>query len=38
MAAAALIAMIDGVHLHNTTRDPAARDRLVAWTVRRLLT
>lgn len=37
LGAAAVIAMVEGVHLHDGDRDPAARDEIVLWTLRRLL-
>jgi len=36
-AAAALMAIIEGIHLHQPRRDPGKRDRLVLWTLERLL-
>lgn len=33
----ALMALIDGIRLHDGDRDPVARDRLVLWTVHRLV-
>jgi AcrR family transcriptional regulator len=36
-AAAAIMAMVEGIHLHERERDPAARDRLILWTLRRLV-
>jgi len=35
MAAAAIVAIVEGVHLHDAPRDPAARDELVLWALRR---
>lgn len=37
-AAAAIMSMIEGIHLHERKRDPRARDRLILWTLRRLVT
>lgn len=36
-ASAAITAMIEGIHLHERERDPAARNELVLWTLHRLL-
>jgi AcrR family transcriptional regulator len=36
-AAAAIMAMIEGIHLHEENRDPVARNRLVLWTLHRLV-
>ncbi|HSS03983.1 MAG TPA: helix-turn-helix domain-containing protein [Solirubrobacterales bacterium] len=33
MAAAALIAMVEGIHLHSPTRDASARNDLVLWVI-----
>lgn len=38
MAAAALIAVIEGIHLHETARDTDARNHLVGWLIQRLIT
>jgi AcrR family transcriptional regulator len=35
MATAATVAIVEGVHLHDAPRDPAARDELVLWALRR---
>jgi AcrR family transcriptional regulator len=35
MAAAAIVAIVEGVHLHDAPYDPAARDELVLWALRR---
>ena len=35
-AAAAMMALIEGFHLHEVDRDTAARDDVVLWTLRRL--
>jgi AcrR family transcriptional regulator len=35
-AAKSMMALIEGIHLHNADRDNAARDELVLWTLRRL--
>lgn len=35
-AAQVLMAMVEGIHLHEPDRDPAARDELIRWTLRRL--
>jgi AcrR family transcriptional regulator len=35
-AAKAMMAMIEGIHLHERSRDTAARDDLVLWTLHRL--
>jgi AcrR family transcriptional regulator len=35
-AAKAMMALVEGIHLHETNRDSAARDDLVLWTLRRL--
>jgi AcrR family transcriptional regulator len=35
-AAKAIMALIEGVHLHKRSRDSVARDELVLWTLRRL--
>jgi AcrR family transcriptional regulator len=37
MAAAAVVAVIEGIHLHEPTRDPDARNRLVGWLIQRLI-
>jgi AcrR family transcriptional regulator len=37
LAAAGIIAMVEGIHLHDEERDPGARDELVLWTLRKLL-
>jgi AcrR family transcriptional regulator len=34
MAAAAIVAIVEGIHLHDTPYDPAARDELVLWALR----
>jgi AcrR family transcriptional regulator len=36
-AAAAIMAIVEGIHLHERNRDPAARNRLVLWTLHRLV-
>lgn len=36
-AAVVVMAMVEGIHLHDAHRDAAARDRLIGWTLRRLL-
>jgi AcrR family transcriptional regulator len=36
-AAAAVMAMVEGIHLHEPDRDPPSRDRLILWTLRRLV-
>jgi AcrR family transcriptional regulator len=36
MAAAAVIAVIEGIHLHEPSRDPGARNHLVGWLIQRL--
>jgi AcrR family transcriptional regulator len=36
-ASAAVMAMVEGIHLHEPERDPASRDRLILWTLRRLV-
>jgi hypothetical protein len=36
MGAAAIIAVIDGMHLHEFSRDPDARNRLIGWSFQRL--
>jgi AcrR family transcriptional regulator len=36
-AAAALMAVVEGIHLHERERDPAARNELVRWTLHRLI-
>lgn len=36
-AAAAIMAMVEGIHLHEEDRDPVARNRLILWTLRRLV-
>lgn len=36
MAAATIIAVIEGIHLHEPARDPDARNRLVGWLIQRL--
>jgi len=36
-AAAAVMAVVEGIHLHERERDPAARNELVLWTLHRLL-
>lgn len=36
MASAAVIAMVEGIHLHDDSRDAATRDELVRWAIRRL--
>jgi AcrR family transcriptional regulator len=35
-AAKAMMALVEGIHLHETNRDTAARDDLVLWTLHRL--
>ncbi|HEY1690190.1 MAG TPA: TetR/AcrR family transcriptional regulator [Solirubrobacteraceae bacterium] len=35
-AAKAMMALVEGVHLHETSRDSAARNDLVLWTLRRI--
>lgn len=35
-AAKAMMALIEGIHLHDPVRDAPARDHLVLWTLRRL--
>jgi AcrR family transcriptional regulator len=35
MAAAAIVAIVEGIHLHDAPHDPAARDELVLWALRR---
>jgi AcrR family transcriptional regulator len=35
-AARAVMAVVEGVHLHDVDRDTGARDELVLWTIRRL--
>ena len=37
-AAKAMMALIEGIHLHETNRDSGARDDLVLWTLKRLTT
>ena len=37
LAAAALIAMVEGVHLHKPDRDASARNQLVLWAIRKFL-
>lgn len=37
MAAAALVAMVEGIHLHSPTRDASARNELVLWAMRRFV-
>ena len=32
-----VVAVIEGIHLHEPTRDPDARDELVQWLIRRLI-
>ncbi len=34
MAAAAIVAIVEGIHLHDAPYDPAARDGLVLWALR----
>jgi AcrR family transcriptional regulator len=36
MAAAAVIAVIEGIHLHEPSRDPDVRNHLVGWLIQRL--
>jgi AcrR family transcriptional regulator len=36
-AAAAIMAIVEGIHLHEREREPAARNELVLWTLHRLL-
>jgi hypothetical protein len=36
MAAAAVIAVIEGIHLHEPSRDSDARNHLVGWLIQRL--
>jgi AcrR family transcriptional regulator len=36
-AAGAIMAMVEGIHLHQRSRDRSARDRLIGWTLRRLV-
>lgn len=35
MAAAAIVAIVEGLHLHEAPYDPARRDELVVWALRR---
>jgi AcrR family transcriptional regulator len=35
MATAAIVAIVEGVHLHDAPYDPAARDELVLWAIQR---
>ena len=35
-AAKAMMALVEGIHLHETNRDTAARDDLVLWTLKQL--
>lgn len=35
LAAAAIVAIVEGIHLHDTPRDPAARNELVLWALQR---
>jgi AcrR family transcriptional regulator len=35
MAAAAVVAIVEGIHLHGPTRDPSTRNELVLWALRR---
>jgi AcrR family transcriptional regulator len=37
MAAAAAIAMIEGIHLHEASRNPEERNLLVGWLIQRLI-
>lgn len=37
MAAAALVAMVEGIHLHSPTRDASARNELVLWVIQSLV-
>jgi AcrR family transcriptional regulator len=37
-ASKAMMALIEGIHLHERDRNPAERDRLVLWTLRRVCT
>lgn len=37
MAAAAIIAVIEGIHLHEPARDPDTRNHLVGWLIQRLI-
>jgi AcrR family transcriptional regulator len=36
-AAAAIMAVVEGIHLHERDRDPAARNEMVIWTLHRLI-
>jgi AcrR family transcriptional regulator len=36
MAAATIIAVVEGIHLHEPSRDPDARNHLVLWLIQRL--
>jgi AcrR family transcriptional regulator len=36
MAAAAIIAVVEGIHLHEPSRDPDVRNHLVGWLIQRL--
>jgi AcrR family transcriptional regulator len=36
-AAAATMSVVEGIHLHERERDPAARNELVLWTLHRLI-
>jgi hypothetical protein len=36
-AAAAIMAVVEGIHLHERNRDPAARNELVLWTLHQLI-
>ncbi len=38
LAAGTVIAMVEGIHLHDENRDPAARNELVLWAIGRFLT
>lgn len=37
MAAEATVSIIEGLHLHNASRDPASRDQLVLWALQRFI-
>jgi TetR/AcrR family transcriptional regulator, regulator of autoinduction and epiphytic fitness len=37
LAAGSVIAMVEGIHLHDENRDPASRNELVLWAIERFL-
>ena len=37
MAAAVIVSMLEGIHLHSERRDPEARNKMVLWVINRLV-